>query len=263
MELTEASVDEDEGGKGLLVGLNFRAFAVFQSLVAAVDDFAHGGEVVDAGDGFDLEFAVVGFLHGAVFPDDHGGDGFGALDVGDVEALDAGGRLSEGEGVLEGVGDGALGGLEDTEALVVGLLGVLADEVDEGAFFAALGGGDLDAVAGAFGEEIGEEGAVGEVDGEVDGLRDVGLVEVELLEQGGEEGGGREALVELGEGGLLDGGAAGVGVGVFVGLVVLGGGLSGVGLEAGEGFGFGGNGGVGGELGLSVGDGFGAVGVYG
>ncbi len=121
VELAEAAVDEDEGGEGF--------FLVEEAAVAALDDFAHGGEVVDAGDGFDLEFAVVGFFHGAVFPDDHGGDGVGALDVGDVEALDALGEFGEGEGVLEGLGDGALGGLEDAEALVVGLLGVLAHQV--------------------------------------------------------------------------------------------------------------------------------------
>ncbi len=133
VELAEAAVDKDEGGEGL--------FVFVQALVTAVDDLTHGGEVVDAGDGFDLEFAVVGFLHAAVFPDDHGGDGFSALNVGDVEALDAFWGFGEGEGVLEGLGDGSLGGLENAEALVVGLLGVLAYQVDEGALFTTLGGG--------------------------------------------------------------------------------------------------------------------------
>ena len=132
-------------GKGLL--------SSSEAFVAAVDDLAHAGEVVDSGDGLDLELAVVGLLHGAVFPDDHGGDGFGALDVGDVEALDAAGEFFEGEGVLQGFLDGFHAGLQDAEALVVGLLGVLADEVDEGALFAALGGEDFDALAGAFGQE--------------------------------------------------------------------------------------------------------------
>jgi hypothetical protein len=84
------------------------------------------------------------------------------------------------------------GGLEDAEALVVGLLGVEADEIDERAFFTALGGEDFDAMGCAFGEEVCEEGAVGEVDGDEDGARDVVLVEVELFEEGGEEGGGGE-----------------------------------------------------------------------
>jgi hypothetical protein len=145
-----------------------RLLVVQQALVAAADDLAHGGEVVDAGDGLDLELAVVGLLHRAVFPDDHGGDGLGALDVGDVEALDARGRLFEGERVLQRFLDGLDAGLEDAEALVVGLLGVEADEVDEGALFAALRGEDLDAMAGAFRQQVGEHGAVGEVDGDED-----------------------------------------------------------------------------------------------
>ena len=154
---------------------------VEDALVAAVDDFAHGGEVVYAEDGHDFEFAVGGLVHLAVFPDDHGGYGFRALDVGDVEALDAAGQFGEHEGVGEGFLNGFAGGLEDAEALGVGLLGVLAGEIDEGAFFAALGDGDFDAVADALGEEGGEGFAVGEVDGDEDGAGDVVLVDVELL----------------------------------------------------------------------------------
>ncbi len=69
----------------------------------------------------------------------------------------------------------------------VGLLGVLAGEIDEGALFAALGNGDFDAMAGALGEQRGEGFAIVEVDGDEDGARDVVLVDVELLEQGGED----------------------------------------------------------------------------
>ncbi len=105
----------------------------------------------------------------------------------DVEALDAGGELFEGECVLQGLLDGLDAGLEDAEALVVGLLGVLADEVDERALFAALRGEDFDAAAGALGEQLGQDGAVGELDRDKDGARDVALVEVELFEQRGEE----------------------------------------------------------------------------
>ena len=167
-------------------------FAVADALVAAGDDFAHGGEVVDAEDGHDFELAIGGLVHLAVFPDDQGGDGFGALDVGDVEALDAAGQLGEHEGVGEGFLNGFARGLEDAEALRVGLLGVLAGEVDEGTFFSALGDGDFDAVAGALGEQRGEGFAVVEVDGDEDGARNVVLVDVELLEEGGEDGAGVE-----------------------------------------------------------------------
>ena len=187
VELAQAAIDKDEGWEWLVVFL--------KAFVAAVDDLAHAGEVVDAGDGADLELAVVGLLHGAVFPDDHGGDGFGALDVGDVEALDAAGQFFEGEGVLEGLLNGLDAGLEDAETLVVGLAGVLTDEVDEGTLFAALGGEDFYALAGACGEDFGEEGAVGELDGNEDGAGDVVLVEVKLLEEGGEECGGAEGGV--------------------------------------------------------------------
>ncbi len=97
------------------------------------------------------------------------------------------GQLFEGERVLQGLLDGLDAGLQDAEALVVGLLRVLADEIDEGALFSALRGEDLDALAGALREEFGEDGAVGELDWDEDGAGDVALVEVELFEEGGEE----------------------------------------------------------------------------
>ena len=177
-------------GNGFLV--------VEQALVAAADDLAHGGEIVHAGDGLDLELAVVGLLHRAVFPDDHGGDGFGALDVGDVEALDAAGEFFERERVLQRFLDGLHVGLHHAEALVVGLLGVEADEVDEGALLAALRGENLHAAGGSFGQQLGKNSAVREVDRDEDGARDVVLVEVELFEQRGEEGGGGEGVVRCG-----------------------------------------------------------------
>jgi hypothetical protein len=110
--------------------------------------------------------------------------------VGDVEALDAAGELFEGEGILESFGDGLLRGDEDAEALVVRLLGVLADKVDEGTLFAALRDGDVHAVTTLFRERIGEKLAVGEIDGDEDGAGDVTLIEVDLFEESGEEGSG-------------------------------------------------------------------------
>jgi hypothetical protein len=110
--------------------------------------------------------------------------------MGDVEALDAAGELFEGKGILEGFGDGLLRGDEDAEALIVRLLGVLADKVDEGTLFAALRDSDVDAVAALFGERISEKLAVGEIDRDEDGAGDVTLIEVELFEESGEEGSG-------------------------------------------------------------------------
>jgi hypothetical protein len=165
-------------------------FVVFtqQALVAAVDDFAHRGEIVYAEDGHDLEFSVGLLIHLAVFPDDERGYGFSALDVGDVKALDAAGQLGEHEGFRERLLDSFAAGLEDAEALCVGLLGVLACEIDERAFFAALRNGDFDAVAGTLGEQGGQGFAVVEVHGDEDGAGDVVLVDVKLLEQGRENG---------------------------------------------------------------------------
>ena len=143
-------------------------------------------------DGHHLELAIGRLVHLAVFPDDQRGHGFSALDVGDVEALDAAGQLGQHERVGEGFLNGLARGLEHAEALRVGLLGVLAGEIDEGALFAALRDGDFDAVAGALGEQRGEGFAVVEVDGDEDGARDVVLVDVELLEEGGEDCAGVE-----------------------------------------------------------------------
>ena len=157
---------------------------VLEAAIAALDDLAHGGEVVHAGDGLDLEFAI-GCLF--ILPSSQTtmrGDGFRALDVGDVEALDAAGQLGQHERVGERLLNGLARRLEHAEALRVGLLGVLAGEIDERALFAALRHGDLDAVAGAFGEQRGEGFAVVEVDRDENGARDVVLVDVELLERG-------------------------------------------------------------------------------
>jgi hypothetical protein len=171
---------------------------VADASIAAFDYFAHGGEIVYAKDGHYFEFAVGGFVHLAVFPDDERCYGFGALDVGDVEALDAAGKFGEHEGVGEGFLNGLARGLEDAESLGVGLLGVLAGEVDERTLFAALGGGDFDAMAGALGEERGEGFTIVEVDRDEDGTRDVVLVDVELFEEGGEELGGVEGRLGVG-----------------------------------------------------------------
>ena len=109
-----------------------------QTFVATSYNLAHAGEVVYAGDALDDEFAVIGILHLAFFPDDHGGDGFGALDVGDVEALDALGLFGKHEDVLHDGLDDVCARLGDAETLIVGLLGVVADEVEQGALVSAL-----------------------------------------------------------------------------------------------------------------------------
>ncbi len=58
-------------------------------------------KVVNAGDSLDLELAVVGFLHRAVFPHHQGRYRLGALDVRDIETLDAAGQFREQQSVLQ------------------------------------------------------------------------------------------------------------------------------------------------------------------
>jgi hypothetical protein len=91
--------------------------------------------------------------------------------VADVEALDALGQFGQGEGLLQGFLNGACVGLQDAEALVVGLLGVGAGEIDQFAFVSALRNGDVNSCgSSALARELLAEGvfkffAVFEVDG--------------------------------------------------------------------------------------------------
>ena len=81
-ELALAAVDQHEVGQLLAL--------LEQPLVAAAHHLAHRGEVVGrARHALDPELAVVGLLRQAVLEDDHRGHDVGALDVRDVEALDA------------------------------------------------------------------------------------------------------------------------------------------------------------------------------
>jgi hypothetical protein len=179
VKLAQSAIDQHQRGHGLLL--------FEQAAIAARDHLAHGGEVVHAGDGFDFELAIGLLVHLAVFPDHQRGHRLRALDVGDVEALDAAGQLGEHERVGQRLLNGLARGLQHAEALNVRLLGVLAGQIDERAFFSALRDGDLDAMAGALGEQGGQGFAVVEVRRDEDGARDVALVDVELLEQGGED----------------------------------------------------------------------------
>jgi hypothetical protein len=112
--------------------------------------------------------------------------------VGDVKALDAAGKLREHERVGEGFLNGLARRFKHAETLSVRLLGILAGQVDEGTLFSALRDGDFDAMASALGEEGGQGFSIVEVDGDENRTRDVVLVDVELLEQGGEDTSGVE-----------------------------------------------------------------------
>lgn len=101
----------------------------------------HGADVVLAFEGLDLEAAVLALAGEAVLEDDHGGHHVVALEVGDVEALDAQRHRVQAEGLgdlLQGAGaggqvGGALGLVQDQ-----GLLGVALDRGHQVLLVAAL-----------------------------------------------------------------------------------------------------------------------------
>src|ERR1035438_5815920 len=93
------------------------------SLDRGLADEQPGGRLPVGGPGRyqfkDLEFSLAGLL--AVFPDHHGGDRLRALNVRDVEALDAFGQVGQAERFLQFFLDGPGVGLEHAKALIVGL----------------------------------------------------------------------------------------------------------------------------------------------
>ncbi len=135
-----------------------------------------------------------------VFPDHHRRDSLRALNVRNVEALDALGKFGQAERVLQFFLNGFRVGLEHAEALIVRLLGVIAGEVDERAFVATQWNDDVDScradtlVRHLLGEQVFESFTVLKIDRDVDIAGHVGLADVELLEQSGEKFAGMELI---------------------------------------------------------------------
>ena len=84
---------------------HFFLFAL-HAAVAAFQHFAHAGEIVVTPFSANDELAVIGFTHAPVFPDHHGGDGVGALKMGNIKALDASGRSGKVQSGLQSLGNG-------------------------------------------------------------------------------------------------------------------------------------------------------------
>ncbi len=110
----------------------------------------------------------------------------------DVKALNALGDVRQAERVLQRLLHGLGLRLHHAEALNKRLLGVLRGQVDERAFFSALRDKYLDAAAALFRKQLFELGAVFKVDRREDVSRNVLLVDIDLLHQGGEEFSGME-----------------------------------------------------------------------
>src|SRR6185437_10104380 len=82
----------------------------------------------------------------------------------------------------------------DAKALRERVLRVLFDEFEEGVFLAALRIEDFDAMAGGLRQHIFEKGAIFEIHRRVNVAREIGGVEIKLLEQRGEKFGGIECI---------------------------------------------------------------------
>ena len=111
---------------------------MLHALVSPRNHFAHRCEIVHAFDRADNELSVIRFLHLPVFPDHHGSYGLCALNVRNVKAFDAFGQFGQAERVLQLFLNGLRVRLEHAKALIVGLFGIGAGQVDECAFVAAL-----------------------------------------------------------------------------------------------------------------------------
>src|SRR5271166_4597162 len=91
-------------------------------------------------------------------------------------------------------------GLEHAETLIVGLLGIRAGKVDEGTLIAALWDQDVNARGAGIGssdllgEQVFERRTIFEIDRHIEIARDIGLTDVELLEEGREKLSGMEGI---------------------------------------------------------------------
>src|SRR5215472_11770361 len=178
VQLSQTSVDQDQAGKLFLFFL--------QAFITTGDDLAHGGEVVHAIDAANDELAVLGFFHLPIVPHHHRGYGLGTLNVRNIKTLDAFRAVRETEHVLERFLYRLGVRLHNAEALVVGLLGVVAGEIDERTLVSAPRDKDVHTAAVRIGklfrEQVLERFTVVEIDRNVDVSGNVGLADVELSE---------------------------------------------------------------------------------
>ena len=179
MQLADAAVDQHQPRHGLTL--------LLQARVAARDHLAHAGEIVVADNRADDEFAVIGLLHASVFPHHHAGHLVGALDMRDIETLDALGRLGQVQRILHGFLHGARGGLQHAKAGIETVLGVGLHQVEHGLLLAALRRVNLHLAAALFREQLFERRAILEIHGYVDDRGHVALIEIDLLQQSGKE----------------------------------------------------------------------------
>ena len=155
-ELSPAAVDQHEVGQ-LLAFLE-------QPPVAAPHHFAHGGEIVGhVADAAHAELPVVRFPGLPVLERDHGGDHVRALDVRDVEALDAPRLDLEDEQVLESPKDLQRLRARVAPLQVEGEARVAHHHLEQAHLLAALGDADAHLGPAAGAEPFLEQPAIGDL----------------------------------------------------------------------------------------------------
>ena len=128
------------------------------------DHLVHGGHVVLPLDPLDHEPAVLALARQAVLEDDHARHDLGALEVGDVVALDAQRRRVEPERLLDLLQRLVAGGEVGAPLGLVHhqrLAGVAGDRLLQGALVAALGHADAHPAPPALGEQLLEDLGLG------------------------------------------------------------------------------------------------------
>src|SRR5580704_17127043 len=192
VQLSQPAVDQNQAGHFLLFALH-PAIAAFYCL-------AHTCEIVIAPFAANDEFAVIGFAHAPVFPDDHRGNRIGSLEMGNIEALDAlrwSGKIQRG---LERLGNGFGIGLQDAESLLERMARIFLHQIQERMLRTALRYRDLHAAIGqvqrfgALRKDVFEQLAILEIAHDVNGSRQIGGIEIKLLEHRGKKFVGIEFL---------------------------------------------------------------------
>ncbi len=179
MQLAQSSIDQNEGRERLLVFL--------QPLVTALNHLAHAGEVIDARDGLHLKLAVVGLLHRAILPHHHRGHRLSALNMRDVEALDAPRQLLQRQRVLQCLLNRLHPRLQHAKPLIVRLLRVLANQINERTFFASLRRKNLHAPARSLRQNLRQQRTIRKLHRHKDRSRHIALVQIDLFQQGREK----------------------------------------------------------------------------
>src|SRR5215472_19375656 len=197
MQLPDAAIDENQTRHGF-------AF-IAQAAIPAFDGLAHARKIIaEQPLGFvaplrhrfaaNDEFAIVGFFHAAVFPHDHRGNRIRSLNMRNIERFNSLRRFRKAERGFHRLGDRFRTGLQYAEALDEGMLGVLFDQFKEGVFLPALWVQDFDAMARVLAQNIFQQRALLEPYRHVYVARQIGGIEVKLLEKGSEKFGGIECV---------------------------------------------------------------------